>query len=285
MSGSHTRDASIRQDDDDVRASATARRARIVLEVAQHGYVSSSGLAERLGVSEMTIRRDLSKLEQKHKLRRARGGAISLTAGTIDTVEPDFDDRSRINAPEKQRIAHHAAQFCLPGQFVAIDIGSSTLCLAQALTGRDVRFFTCSLKIATVLTAAGETVVIPGGTVQGSEPSLVGALTRRQIESYRFDTVFLGVSGASATGLFDYSLEDSEIKRALIEHSSRVIALVDHSKFDRSSVAKVCELGDIDILVSDATPTGTLAGALASANVSVAIATDRNGSAKPGPTP
>ena len=274
MSVLHNRNAPARLDDDDLRGSGAARRDLIALEVAQHGYVSSSGLAERLGVSEMTIRRDLSSLEQQGKLRRARGGAVGLMAGTIDTVELDLDDRCRINVFEKQRIGRHAAQFCLPEHFVAIDIGSTTLCLAHALIGRDVRFFTCSLKIATLLTAAGETVIIPGGSVRGSEPSLVGALTRRQIESYRFDTVFLGVSGASATGLFDYSLEDSEIKRALIEHSSRVIALVDRTKFDRRSVAKVCDLEAIDILISDAPPAGALAGALSAANVTISIASD-----------
>ena len=274
MSVSHNTQAPIPPDDEDFRTGGAARRDLIVLEVAQHGYVPSSGLAERLGVSEMTIRRDLDKLEQEGKLRRARGGAVGPMAGTIDSVEPDLDDRCRINVPEKQRIGRHAAQFCVPGHFVAVDIGSTALCLAHALIGRNVRFFTCSLKIATVLTAAGETVAIPGGTVRGSEPSLVGALTRRQIENYRFDTVFLGVSGTSVAGLFDYSLEDSEIKRALIEHSSRVIALVDHTKFDCRSMAKVCGLEDIDILISDAPPSGALADALSAANVTVSIASD-----------
>jgi len=260
--------------DDTSRTIGVSRRDLIALEVARHGYVSGSGLAQRLGVSEMTIRRDLLKLEQEGKLRRARGGAVGPMSGTIDTVEPDIDDRCRMNAAQKQRIGRHAARLCLPEHFVAVDIGSTTLCLAHALIGRDVRFFTCSLKIATVLTAAGETVVIPGGSVRGSEPSLVGALTRRQIESFRFDTAFIGVSGASASGLFDYSLEDSEIKRALIENSSRVVALVDQSKFDRSAVAKVCDLGEFDILVTDAAPKGALADALSAAGVTISIASD-----------
>lgn len=274
MSIPHNTQAPTRPDDEDLRAGGVARRDLIVLQVAQYGYVSNSGLAEQLGVSEMTIRRDLSKLEQEGKLRRAPGGAVGPMTGTINTLEPDLDDRCRINVPEKQRIGRHAAQFCLPGHFVAIDIGSTTFCLAHSLIGRNVRFFTCSLKIATALTAASESVVIPGGTVRGSEPSLVGALTRRQIESYRFDTVFLGVSGMSVAGLFDYSLEDSEIKRALIEHSSRVIALVDHTKFDCRSMAKVCGLKDIDILISNAPPSGALADALSAANVTVSIASD-----------
>ena len=274
MSTSSTLHGSSRPADEASRGIGPSRRDLIALEVAQHGYVSSSGLAERLGVSEMTIRRDLARLEQEGRLRRARGGAVGPMAGTIDTVEPDIDDRCRMNAAEKQRIGRHAARLCLPEHFVAVDIGSTTLCLAHALIGRDVRFLTCSLKIATVLTAAGETVVIPGGAVRGSEPSLVGALTRRQIENFRFDTVFLGVSGASAAGLFDYSLEDSEIKRALIENASRVVALVDHSKFDRSAVAKVCDLREIDILVTDAAPGGALADALAAAGVTIDIASD-----------
>jgi DeoR family glycerol-3-phosphate regulon repressor len=256
------------------RGLGRARRDLIALEIAQHGYVSCSGLAERLGVSEMTVRRDFRKMEQEGKLRRAHGGAVGPLAGTIDTVEPDVEDRTRTNAAEKQRIGRHAAQLCLPQHFVAVDIGSTTMCLAHSLIGRDVRFLTCSLKIATVLTAAGESVVIPGGFARGSEPSLVGALTRRQIESFRFDTVFLGVSGADTSGLFDYSLEDSEIKRTLIEQSSRVVALVDRSKFNRAGMAKVCDLAELDILITDAAPQGDLADALSAAGVTVSIASD-----------
>lgn len=254
------------------RLTGRERRNLIAAEIARHGHASCAGLARRLGVSEMTIRRDLDTLERTGVVKRAHGGAVAAHSAEFDLVEPDVDDRSRINAAEKRRIGQFAARLCRAEQFIALDIGTTTLSLAHALMGRNVRFFTSSLRIAAVLGAAGETVMTPGGAVAGSEPSLVGALTRRQIEAFRFDIVFLGISGVSPPGLYDYSLEDSEIKRALIEQAGRVVALADHSKFDRISVSKVCDLASVDEIVTDAAPAGALAAALRSANVTVSVA-------------
>ena len=254
------------------RPRAARRREHIVLEIARHGYVSGSNLARTLGVSEMTIRRDLEHLEALGKLQRSHGGAIARRTLRLDVVEPDVALRSQRNAREKARIAATATTMVAPRQLVALDIGSTTLCLAQALIGRNVRFFTCSLKIATLLAGAGETVLTPGGTVHGTEPSVVGAMARRHIEAFTFDLVFVAVSGISGSGLHDYSLEDSEIKRALIERASHVVALVDSSKFERLSVAKVCDLDAVDALVSDAAPDPPLRAALERAGVSLVIA-------------
>ncbi|WP_333834374.1 DeoR/GlpR family DNA-binding transcription regulator [Rubrimonas sp.] len=257
-----------------MRPSAAARRDRIALELSQQGYVSGCALAEMFGVSEMTIRRDLDALAEQGKLRRSHGGAVGLGAGRLDMVEPDMAERIRRNSAGKARIGAYAATTLTRGAFVALDIGSTTLCLAHALIGQNVRFLTCSLKIAALLGAAGETVVTPGGAVQGSEPSLVGAMTRRHIETFHFDVVFIGASGVAATGLFDYSLDDAEIKRALIERAARVVALLDSSKFERLSVAKVCPLAALDALITDAPPPQPLADALADAGVHVTLATE-----------
>jgi DeoR/GlpR family transcriptional regulator of sugar metabolism len=254
------------------RTSAAARRDRIALEISQQGYVSGGALAEMFGVSEMTIRRDLDALAAQGKLKRSHGGAVGFVGARLDTVEPDMAERIGRNSAEKARIGARAAAMVAPGAFVALDIGSTTLCLAHALIGRNVRFLTCSLKIAGLLGLAGEVVVTPGGTVRGSEPSLVGAMTRRQLEAFHFDVAFIGVSGVATTGLFDYSLDDAEMKRVLIDRAARIVALVDGSKFERLSFAKVCALSALDALVTDAPPPPPLAEALDRAGVAVAIA-------------
>jgi DeoR family glycerol-3-phosphate regulon repressor len=254
------------------RATAAVRRERIALELARQGYTSGGALAAMFGVSEMTIRRDFDAMAADGKLWRAHGGAVGIGTTRLDMTEPDMAERIGRNRAAKSRIAASAAAMVAPGSFVGLDIGSTTLCLAQALTGRNVRFLTCSLKIAAFLGGAGESVVTPGGTVQGSEPSLAGAMTRRQIEAFHFDVVFIGISGIAATGLYDYSLEDAEIKRALVERAARVVAVADSSKFDRLSVAKVCALSDLHALVTDAPPPSPLAQALAAAGVSLTVA-------------
>lgn len=260
------------------RPSARTRRDRILLEITQLGYVSGSALAGLFGVSEMTIRRDLDLLAAEGKLRRSHGGAVGLGGARLDMVEPDMAERVGRNSAEKARIGACAARMVEPGAFIGLDIGSTTLCAAHALIGRNVRFLTCSLKIATMLGHAGETVVTPGGQVLGSEPSLVGAMTRRQIEAFTFDVVFLGVSGMVETGVFDYSLDDAEIKRALIERAGRIVALVDSSKFGRLSVSKVCALSEIDCVVTDQSPPPALSNALRQSDVEVVVAKNQNDS-------
>lgn len=254
------------------RATAAMRRERIAREIARQGYVAGGALAAMFGVSEMTIRRDLDALAAQGKLWRAHGGAVGVAASRLDMVEPDVAERIARNSGEKARIGACAAATVAPGAFVALDIGSTALSLAQALIGRNVRFLTCSLKIAALLGRAGETVVTPGGTVQGSEPSLVGAMTRRQIEAFHVDIAFIGVSGIATSGLFDYSLDDAETKRALIERAARVVALVDSSKFERLSMVRVCALPDLHALITDAPPPQPLAQALAAAGVAVTVA-------------
>lgn len=258
------------------RSQGERRRAHIALEIARQGYASASDLARALGVSEMTIRRDLDNLEAQGRLRRAHGGAVGIGAMRLDLVEPDVAERALRNSREKARIAARAAAMVAPRQFVALDIGSTTLALAQALVGRNVRFLTYSLKIATLLGGAGETVLTPGGKVHGTEPSLVGAMTRRQIEAFNFDLVFIAASGISSSGLHDYSLEDTEIKRVLIERAARVVALLDGTKFDRLSVARICDLDALDALVTETPPDRSLRAALDAAGVALVLADDQH---------
>lgn len=257
------------------RMTAADRQERIALLLAQSGYAAIADLADHLGVSEMTVRRDLDVLAQKGLAERAHGGALAQSGSRrsrIDTIEPGIDERIRLNSDAKAEIGRRAARLIAPGQTVAVDIGSTALCLAHAIKAIDVRVFTTSLKIALFLSSGGPRVYTVGGEVCGSEPSVVGAMARRQIEAFRFDWMFLGASGIAEDGLYDYSLEDSEIKRALIERARRTVALIDSSKFDRLSVARVASLAAIDILVSDRAPTGELAARLHDAGVEVMVA-------------
>lgn len=259
----------------DRKMTAAERRERIALLLAQSGYAAIADLAGHLGVSDMTVRRDLDVLAQDGVVERAHGGAVVPTgnrAARIDTIEPGIDERIRLNSDAKAEIGRAAAGLIVPGQTVAIDIGSTALCLAHAIKGLDVRVFTTSLKIGMFLSSGTPRVYTVGGEICGSEPSIVGAMARRQIESFRFDWMFLGASGLAADGLYDYSLEDSEIKRALIERARRTVALIDSSKFDRLSAARVAPLAAVDILISDRAPDGNLAARLQDAGVEILVA-------------
>lgn len=256
------------------RMVAADRQHRIALLVAQSGYVAITDLSGHLGVSEMTVRRDLDALVAAGSLERAPGGAVAVRGrfgAGIDIVEPGIDERIRRNSHAKAKIGEVAARIVEDGQTIAVDIGSTALCLAHALKSRDVRIFTNSLKIGASLAHCRPSVYVPGGEVRGSEPSVVGAMARSLLESLRFDWFFLGASGLSVDGLFDYSLEDTDIKRTLMAQSSRTVALVDGSKFGRRSIVRIVDLNGIDMLVTDTRPDGPMAEALASAGVDVRL--------------
>jgi DeoR/GlpR family transcriptional regulator of sugar metabolism len=252
------------------------RQALLVDTARKRGMVVVSDVAAELGVSEMTIRRDLLELERDGALIRTHGGAMApggAAATPIDREEPAFDARLRVNDGAKRRIAFAAASFVGSRQAIALDVGSTTYRLAEVLSERTkLRFFTSSLRSATLLANAKLDVHVPGGQVRGEEPSASGTAALDQFERYWFDIAFIGVSGVTAEGLFDYSPEDSELKRLYLRRSSEKIVLCDSSKFNRMSLVHVGDFTGVDALVTDALPPKDIAAALDAAGAATRIA-------------
>jgi DeoR family glycerol-3-phosphate regulon repressor len=191
----------------------------------------------------------------------------------FDSAEPAFSSRRRRNATSKAAIARAAARLIGDRESIGIDVGTSTLALAEEIVDRrNIAVFTNNLYAAAVLGRSHCPVQVLGGAVRGPELSVVGSLPLQQIRQYYLTKLFLGVSGAIVEGFFDYSPEDTEIKRAFMAQSEEVIVLCDASKFDHRSVVKVCELGEVATLVTDAPPPDHLATALARAGTKVVIA-------------
>lgn len=257
------------------RLPAQLRHKHLVSRAQQRGFIHVTDIASELGVSEMTIRRDLAELERGGALVRTRGGAVADNAPqpVLDSEEPAFAARLRKHENEKRRIAAAAAQLVDRRLSVAIDVGTTTHLLAEALADRSgVKFFTSSLRTALLLGEAGREVYVPAGQVRGEEMSVCGPTARDEFERYWFDICFIGVSGLTASGIFDYSLEDSELKRVYLGRSSRKVLLCDSSKFRHMSLIKIADLADINLLISDAPPPDDIAEALAEAHVAVQIA-------------
>ena len=256
------------------RIPAGARHARILDLVHRNGFVSVAEVADGFGVSEMTIRRDLWALEDKGLLVRTHGGAVGIGRREVfDADEPAFSSRRRRNATAKAAIARAAAAMIGVRESVGIDVGTSTLALAEEIAHRPgVTVFTNNLSAAAVLGRGGCPVHIFGGPVRGPELSVVGTGALQQIRELYLTKIFLGVSGMIEAGFFDYSPEDTEVKRAYIEQSEQVIALCDSSKFDHRSLIKVCDLNQVNTLVTEAPPPPHLAEALRRAGTEIVIA-------------
>jgi len=246
------------------------RREGLLGRLALSGFMSVGELAAATGVSEITVRRDLVHLERNGAIRRTHGGAFPLAETVFDPEEPSFGARRRRNAAAKAAIAQAAAQMVKAGQSIAIDTGSTTLELARRLAGcEQLTIVTNSTRVASTLADQPNPVYVPAGRVRGKELSIYGSSAVAAIQAFHFDLFFLGVSGLTPEGVYDYALEDAEVKRAMIERTSRVIVLCDQSKFTRRALVRVANLAQLDVLVCDQAPGGGLATALAAAGVAV----------------
>ena len=252
---------------------AALRHARIMSAFEKDGFVSITSLAEELGVSGMTVRRDLDLLGKRGLLERTHGGAVAAGQMVYDEDEPAFEQRMRRNAAEKSTIAQAAAKLVAPGESVGLDVGTSILALATELAPRkDLRVFTNNLRVGMQMAEGNSSVYILGGQVRVPEFSVIGPQAIEGLKSHFLDRVFLGVSGIDANGLYDYSPEDTEVKRAFVESGGCVVVLCDSSKFGRRALSRIVSLDRINILITDAEPPQDLAQALAEAGVQTIIA-------------
>lgn len=258
------------------RLLAQGRHAAILSVLRRDGGVQVAAIAAELGVSEMTIRRDLAELDGEGHLTRIHGGAVPAGGVAMDREEPRFDQRLAQRRAVKERIAAAAAALCADSRTIALDVGTTTYLLAEQLAGRSrAKIFTNSLRAATALSEAAAEVYVAGGRVRGEELSIGGASALAQFGELWFDVAFIGVSGLTADGFFDYSFEDCDLKQLYVRRSALKVVLCDSSKFQRMSLVLVAPLADADLLVTDAAPPTELASALASAGVDVRIAPAR----------
>lgn len=263
------------------RVQAAVRHAFILDTLADVGAVTVTEVAERLRVSDMTVRRDLTDLERDGRLSRTHGGAVRAGPAALAEPlrpsrvldEPSFETRLHKNANAKRAIAAAAAAAAQGALAIALDVGTTTYLLAGLLDERrQLKIFTNSLRIAAKLGDGRAEVYVPGGRLRGDEMSISGPSAIAQFEALWFDVAFLGVSGLTADGVFDYSFEDAEMKRVYLKRSTRKIVLCNSSKFDVMSLVHIAPLSQFDALITDAPPPLRIADALSAAGVAVEVA-------------
>jgi DeoR family glycerol-3-phosphate regulon repressor len=258
------------------RVLSPVRHARILDQLGATGAVSVATIAAELGVSDMTIRRDLLELEREGRLVRVHGGAVAPEAppaAIMDADEPSFDARLRRGLDAKGAIAALAASLVAGHRTVAVDVGTTTYLMAKHLREvPHIKVFTNSLRVSAALDGASAEVYVAGGRVRTDEMSVWGPTAIAQFEKLWFDVAVIGASGVTADGFFDYSFEDADMKRVYLRRAGVRILLCDAAKFQRMSLVQVGALTDINILVTDAEPPPRIAAALAAARIDVRIA-------------
>lgn len=208
-----------------------AERLDVTLRLVQGGgRVSVSEVAQRLGVSEMTVRRDLDTLEQRGLVRRVHGGAVATHART---EAGGFADRAGWSAAIKDRLGATVAGLIAPGSRVLLDAGTTTVHVARHLAARGPLSVTAlSVQTAVCLADAPDIeLLVAGGRSRPGEQSLVGPLALRALESLAFDVFVMSIGGVHAEhGWSEFCLDDAAVKQAGIAQSARVLAVADATK-------------------------------------------------------
>jgi DeoR/GlpR family transcriptional regulator of sugar metabolism len=232
---------------------ARQRQAVILEEVRRTGAVRVSDLVVRLGVSDMTVRRDLDVLASRGLVEKVYGGATVISGRSTD--EPGFEAKSVRQLTEKEAIARLAAGLVRPGTAIGLSAGTTTWTVARFLDDvPDLTVVTNSIRVADVLQQSGRTdraVVLTGG-VRTPSDALVGPVAVQTLRSLHLDVVFLGVHGMTQrAGFTTPNLNESETDRALVDAASRVVVVADHTKWGTVGISTIADLEEADVLVTD----------------------------------
>jgi DeoR/GlpR family transcriptional regulator of sugar metabolism len=232
---------------------ARQRQALILERVREVGGVRVAELARELGVSDMTVRRDLEVLHERGLLEKVHGGATAISG--LALFEPGFVAKSALQQAEKAAIASAAARLVEPGMAIAISAGTTTHAMAARVAEiPGVTVVTNSTRVADVLYRTGlrdQTVIQTGGVRTPSE-ALVGPFAVGQLRSIHVDIVFMGVHGMDARAGFTCpNLLEAETDVALIDAGRRLVVVADHTKWGVVGIASIARLDQADILITD----------------------------------
>lgn len=253
---------------------AQERYEEILRLLEKDKIVKVAQLCSIFNVSVETVRRDLEFLEKEGKLKRVYGGAVLERKLSM---EPSYHTRVIGNAREKQSIGKKTAELIHDGETLIIDLGTTTLEVAKHLKDKkDLTIITNCLYIAQELVdVPGYRVILSGGQLRSEEQSTSGFMSEEFFRTFNVDKTIIGVGGITIEeGITDYHLEETRVRRIMIEKGSQVIAVADHSKFGVKALVNVCPLEDIDVLVTDDKLPKSIIEKFKKQNVNVIVAED-----------
>jgi DeoR/GlpR family transcriptional regulator of sugar metabolism len=235
-----------------IRLRTDQRRTAILELLERTSTVQVEELARQFAVSLVTIRKDLTDLEQRGLLRRTHGGATPAHKALFN---PSFIEKLHVRDAQKDGIAQAALEFIENGDTLILDAGSSTLQLARKLRARFQSLFvmTNSMPIALELSDSPFEVLVLGGQMRHHSMALIGPASAVVLGAYHADKAFIGATGVSlAQGYTTPNPFEAQTKTAMVRASDRVFALVDSSKLGRATLASFAPLDDIEVLITDA---------------------------------
>jgi DeoR/GlpR family transcriptional regulator of sugar metabolism len=232
--------------------SAPRRRSRMVSMIVDHGFCTITELAAAFDVSEMTVRRDISKLALSDRTLRIVHGGISAVP-VWQSEGTDYRTRAAHNRLVKAKIAAEAVKLMAPGSTIALDSGTTGIAIAEAIPANfRLNIVTQSLPAANALASKEDLEVsVLGGTLVRSLQAFVGPSAINAIADLRINTFFLSATSIDDRGVLAGNDYDAATKRAFVDVADTVVLVSDSSKFALSSRFRVCPLTRVSVLVTD----------------------------------
>lgn len=229
-----------------------SERHQYILNLLQkRGSASVTDLADELKVSEVTIRKDLSVLEQQKKLYRTHGSAVLISPYIRDR---HVSEKEKQNVAEKQAIGIRAAALIEPDDSIIIASGTTVIYFAREIHPEShLTVITSSVQVTSILSQQGHAEVYQlGGFVRGSSVSVAGNFAEEMLRSFHCSKLFIGVDGIDPEfGLTTTNVMEASVNRAMMDASQKVIVLADSTKFGRRGFSKICGLESVDEIITD----------------------------------
>ena len=248
------------------------RQLQLLEEVRQRQSASVEQLADTLGVTLQTVRRDVQRLAEQGLVMRFHGG-VRMPNSTVENLA--HTQRETLHAEGKARIARAVAAQVPHGCSLILNIGTTTEAIARALLHhRGLRVLTNNLNVAAILSGNPDCeVIVAGGVVRPRDRGIVGEAAVDFIRQFRVDIALIGISGIESDGtLRDFDYREVKVAQTIIEHAREVWLAADHSKFIRPAMAHVATLEQIDRLFTDAAPPEPFPSLLQAADVVCTVA-------------
>lgn len=229
------------------------RQENILNLLRQEGRVEVEDLSNRFTVTTQTVRRDLTELCERGLATRTHGGARNL----VSASSFGYEERRLRQSGEKEGIAHRAAQLIPNGSSLLLNIGTTTEQVAAALaTHEDLTVVTNNVNVIHILRGARlNSLVIAGGSVRQSDGAVVGAEAVEFINRYKTDFAIIGTSSMDEDGaILDFDEREVSVARAILKNARTKILVTDISKFDRAAPVRICDVADLDYVITDKRP-------------------------------
>lgn len=250
-----------------------AERHNAILELLkQRGTVPVSDLAEILRVSSVTIRKDLTLLEEKKLLYRTHGSAILINPYINDR---HVSEKEKLNTEEKKAIGKMASTLIAPDDTIIIASGTTMFFLAHQIVPEDhLTVITSSITVTSILARYKNIDIIQlGGLVRNSSVSVVSEYAEKMLEDFSCSKLFIGVDGIDLDyGLTTTNLLEASLNKSMIKAAQKTIVLTDSSKFGRRGFGKICGLDTIDQIITDVKVPSQTVKALEDMGIEVTIA-------------